>query len=304
MRKRPSSEQELQGGVKKPNLTNSTSDKEIYWFSSDKKRREFNTLDTIYDFCLHTTKHLIAICTKSKIKIYTLEGYLVTCWENMRIPTHPFAFLQNPGMYFSDHMMILTELHNELTRYNDFNVKQRSIQCTFDCDKNENIYSCTIEIKNNKSVPCIYIYSHDIEKIGEFRALDSLSGVPIAIRIKEDKMVVLFQKTPLNRKRSQYTILRFSLSKEELLQTVKFNRRHVPCSIFICFDPLNNVLIGSASPNKLAVWYHNGRIRYYETHDDKGSSYHNLTVGLAVNSEFTIIRPLSPGIIRIYEPMI
>ena len=87
-------------------------------------------------------------------------------------------------------------------------------------------------------------------------------------------------------------LLRYSLSKEELLQTIRLNEHFfLRRSVYLSFDPLGNVLISCNQCDKIAVWYLGGRIRYYKT-PCKSMTF-SFVVGLAMSENFQLIRAMS-----------
>ncbi|KAI6646489.1 hypothetical protein LOD99_12610 [Oopsacas minuta] len=293
MPKRTSSDKEVkvkEAIIKKQKIeTNSTHKlKEIYRFTKN-KYREFDTLSSLRAFCLHSTRSLMAVLTETLdrhhtlVKIYTLDGDLVTIYDIF--PS--FCLI---GLHLSDNIMLTTGINDELTRWNGYNAKSKKINI-FYCDKDDKIYTFfdprpLIALENTQ----IDIYSLDLDKVGAFTIQQMCR--PLAIRIQDDNMVVLCSGLRRN------IILRYSLSTKELLQTVKLNCSHFksPLMGFTCLDPLSNLLIGSYTCDKLAVWYLNGRLRYY----GNPGGYSSRLVGLALSNEFHIITATDYGIITHY----
>ena len=271
--------------------------KEIYWFNKN-TFRTFNT-PTIKAFCLHSTEPLLAVYSDVNwplftpvVRIYTLDGNLVTAFRVF------LNYLNNPvrgpvTIHLSAYMMLTIDLSECILRYNDYNMKniQLSPSC-LECDMLNNIYvhDCS---KLNK----IDIYSPDLEYVRTF----NVPG-PYAInsiRIQEDTMVILSSEI-LNH-HHDLVMLKYSLSQEELLQTIRLNKHFfLRRLIHLTFDPVGNVLISCNQCQEIAVWYLGGRIRYYKTPGE--SMIFSFVVGLAMSKNFQLIRAISYGSIRIYEP--
>lgn len=298
MRKRtttPDCIQAEEGTLKKQKFQADTTptNKEIYSFNTN----NFRTFDTTYvhAFCLHSTEPLIAISSAcyhfsklmSVIKIYTLDGDLVTLFE----ASHPVK------IYLSATMMITLNMSKTIIRYNDYGVKMAPLYFScFDCDMNGNIYGPAFlwwNIIDDPGNSSIDIYSPDLEHVGPFKILDS--NAVRSIRIHWHFIVFLSHPS------SGVLLSRYSLSKAELLQTVRIDERfilHRP--IHLSFDPLGNLLISCRKHDKVAVWYLGGNVRYYKP---KGRAAFNrsFAVGLEMTNNFQLIRVMNIGSIRVYE---
>ncbi|KAI6660812.1 hypothetical protein LOD99_10209 [Oopsacas minuta] len=290
--------------------------KEIYDFTNS-TIREFRISTNIVAFCLHSTESLIAICSREycylpqviMYTIYTVDGELITRYSIPSTISHYY-----PRIQFLSNDMFLVVYDNYrvdmLARSNDYNVKHISLSgkgsgYSMDCDKDDNIYL----YYSNK--PQIYVYSHDLQYIGEFSAYQTPGYHPIAIQIQEDKMVVVStEDSPSQNCRSKVTILRYSLANRELIQSVIFNKQFIPANmnLSLCFDPFGNLLIGRDFSNKIfvkfGVWYlGSSRIRYYKNFNLSHQMIFE-ELGLGMSRDFELIRYNSHGYIRIYETII
>lgn len=268
--------------------------KEIYWFN----KNTFRTFDTasIQAFCLHSAEPLIVICSSPRplftpvVRIYTLDGNLVTVFSDFLNPFNIHA-IDVVTIHLSSTMM-LTMDYGRIMRCNDYNIKsvQLSASC-IECDSLDHIYLHDY-LQSNK----IDIYSPDLEYVRTF-TVDDLYIIN-SIRVQEDNMVIL--SSEVLGQSLDFVMLRYSLSKGELLQTFKLNKHFfLRRRIYISFDPVGNILISCNQCDIIAVWYLGGRIRYYKT-PCKHTGY--SVVGLAMSKNFQLIRAMSYGAIKIYEP--
>lgn len=269
--------------------------KEIYAF----KRNSFRTFDTppISGFCLHTTESLIAISCEYEIRekyhyvirIYTLDGDLITIIGVSTVE----------DIYLSATMMI-TSFDSYITRYNDYNVKDSLPYFSpFTCDANDNIYTIPFREDRyfNAGISCIRIYSSDLDYVKPFNIQDNL-GI-YSIRILGDTMAILakYMRPPYDN-----LILLYSLSKEELLQTVVLSDKDIPRKVrdvTICFDPLCNVLINCYPHFQPIVLYFGGRIRHYYKPDS--ISYNHPYTRAEMTKDFQLIQTIGTGAIRVYD---
>ncbi|KAI6649383.1 hypothetical protein LOD99_11749 [Oopsacas minuta] len=299
-------------------------DKYIYSFKKD-NFGEFTTPTTFIEaLCLHPTKDIIALFFRKKyfgiisciIMVYTLEGDLVT---HCTLPGLTSTMVSQ-NIYLSDYVLVTTHLHNQITRCNDYNVKNVHLfgnNCRFDCDKNDNIYLYSSLYGISPEHPQINIYTQDFEYIGEFSVSKRLCHQLLAFRIQGDAMVILnsdiYSSHSVNklfhssysRNDGNFTILRFSLSNKQLLQTVEFNKYFFPYEsrISLLFDCLGNVLIGSLASKEFAVWYLGNRgIRYYRSNDHSIQENSKLGWLVAVSRNFQMIQACGYGYIRVFEP--
>ena len=268
-------------------------EKEIYNFNRNSYREIGN--DNTFSISLHPTRNLVALCSPfglhCLLEIYTLDGLLVTSiyhdWQsnNWTTMTH---------IHFTDDMIVLFGLGAQTIRYNDYNTKQKwsLIIAGFDCDKDGFIYT---PIFNENAIA---IYSHDLEYLEKFDAYNSDYGEVISIRIRKDTMVILSALYILNNE-DRFTIQRYDLSKKIILQTVKLNLNFMSDPKYLCLDPLDNVIISNNSPDKLAVWYSGGRVRYYRPKDGAKLRF----LGFAMTEDFQMFRCIQFGHkLRVYEP--
>ena len=269
--------------------------KEIYNFNRN-SYREFGS-DSINSMSLHQTRRLvvlyIAFGPTSLLEIYTLDGFFVTSkYSNVQFNCWPSEI----NIHFTDDMLILSGTNAHTTRYNDHNVKQNSSLICFDCDKDGFIYAPIF--KEN----AIAIYSHDLEYLEKFDTYNSDYGEVISICIRKNTMVilsVLYIRNNKYRFTKTFTIQLYDLSKKIILQTVKFNRYFMSDPKYLCLDPLDNVIISNNLPDKLAVWYSGGRIRYYRP---KNEPYLRF-LRIAMTEDFQMFRCIKFWHkLRVYEP--
>ena len=269
---------------------NASQNEEIYSYQNG-----FRTFDTpfISAFCLHSTEPLIAVSSSlfsyqrlHGVFIYTLDGDLVTCFE-ASVPER---------IYLSATMMItLNNSTKTLTKYNDFCVKDvRLYLSCFDCNTNGDIYAVpfpTMECDVNTNIE---IYSPDLKYVKslEVEGFDNI----LSFRIQGDYIAFLNYSSM-----SRYTVSRYSLSKDEHVQTVVIDRSYLVSHIVhLSFDPLSNIIISCYGFDKFAVWYFGGKVRYYKP---KGRSVFkgSYAIGQDITSNFELIRAMTNGSIRIYD---
>ena len=269
--------------------------------------RSFQTGFQLLAFCIHPTRHLIAVCgyiltsKECYTHIYTVEGYLVTKFRIYKVGVNS-RYNVKGRICFSDNIAMIAAIsYTELIRLNGYNAKRVEIShsCVFDCDGNDYLY-----LWNNSDIS---VYSHEVEKTRVFTAYDH-QGTPIAVAIRGDTMAVLnaepqdtenklpFVCTTRPDKRN-ISVLTFSISNEQLLESVKFNNKLIPFPLYTCLDPLYNVLIGNSLSVRLGVWYRGGRLRCYRTPD---ANFTKLD-GLEMTDDFQIIRSVNfCAAIRVY----
>ena len=187
--------------------------------------RSFQTGFQLLAFCIHPTRHLIAVCgyiltsKECYTHIYTVEGYLVTKFKIYKVSVNS-RYNVKGRICFSDNIaMIAAVSYTELIRLNGYNAKRVEIShsCVFDCDGNDYLY-----LWNNSDIS---VYSHEVEKTRVFTAYDQ--GTPIAVAIRGDTMAVLNaepkdteNKLPFvyvtRPDKRNISVLRFSISNEQL----------------------------------------------------------------------------------------
>ena len=202
-------------------------------------------------------------------------------------------------------MIVLSGSNAQTTRYNDYNVKENNsiISLGFDCDKDGFIYAPIS--KTNE----IAIYSHDLEYLKPFDAYNSEFGEGLSLCIRKDTMFILSAHYVRDNQQRHtknfhdkiytkkiFTIQRYDLSKKMILQTVKFNRSFMFDPKYLCLDLLDNVIISNNTPNKLAVWYSGGRVRYYRPNIE------SFPFRIAMTEDFQMFRCTLRHKLIVYEP--
>ncbi|KAI6649384.1 hypothetical protein LOD99_11750 [Oopsacas minuta] len=283
----------------------SYTNEELYSFTNN-KFIEFRISTNIHAFCLHSNEPLIAISTNLHtsnsifypIMIYTLNGDLVTYFS------FPNTVYSSGNIYISYDMLLTNHSHYGTTRVNDYNVKNIDsigLNNCFCCDKDDHIYAYCSYTK-----PQIHIHTQDFDKIGYISIAQKRSS-PMAMKIQDDSMVIMSTKYHKYSTRGNITILVYSISSKELMQTVKFNKHFFENDyhLSICLDPFSDVLIGRnfsmTDKEKIAVWHFGGRVRCYKCYDIPNNRNDQLN-GLAMTKDFEIVRSTTKGYIRLYDP--
>ena len=182
---------------------------------------------------------------------------------------------------------------DDVTRYNDYSVKNLPLTIrSFDCDKNENIYSPPMRMLGYRGD--LSVFSSDLDYIKPFKLQGN--NIVRSIRIKGDSMALLLRINLFRHTPPQISL--YSLSREEPLRTVKLHNRHDLFYAYITFDQLQNIIINDS--NQIAVWYLGGRIRYYKTESRFEVSHHRMR-GVQMTQDFKLIQALKDNSIEIFD---
>ena len=268
---------------------------------------EFETHCTVFDLCLHPTKHLIAIygrvgsiffpnCFHDCIQLFTIDGYLITKFALRKT----YLTFRPSRLYISDNIIVREELEfhtidRNIMLQNEYNfitqVPQNGRVSCFDCDE-DNMYVC--ERNNGNNLICVYTHNFDLVK-----SFYSLIGCHIAMKVRQEYMYLLNckdVKSLITNTPYSTTIAQICLSSGKCVKGYNISTLYNP--IYLSFDPFGNVVIGNNSTDRLIIWYPENRIRFQKSPD-------NVTIdvyGLAVTDRGEVIRSVkSNGSIRIYE---
>ena len=198
-------------------------------------------------------------------KIYTLEGFFVTSYENVV----KIGYSKISDLRFTNDFILASFQNLCLIRISDYNIKQRlasgfSWRFPVDSDKYGNFYAIEMEAFKNSKIEVV-IYSFDLEFLRLFNCDLRDCGSPHSLCIKEDTMYVVSRLTCS--RIMTMAIFKIDLANGKIMDKKKLNTGRLQDLTYFCVDDMYNIFIIAEIFTNICIYYASGRIRYYRTAD-------------------------------------